>query len=128
MRKCKDNLYSHFFSYNSINHTCTVFESCTRSKTLELVEYIPLMIVHVSQYMIHGTYSTNSRVLDAVHDSITVYVLQYITVQGDSHLRVHFVLVLAQPSSPFSSVNGRLLSCTFDLGIHIIKKTFPSLD
>jgi hypothetical protein len=28
--------------------------------------------VHVLQYRVHSTYSTNSKVLDRVHDSITV--------------------------------------------------------
>ncbi len=74
--------------------TCTVIESCTASKTLELVEYVPRTVipgtystnsrildtVHVLQYRVHSTYSTNSEVLDLVHDSITVHVSQY-TVQ-----------------------------------------------
>ncbi len=72
--------------------TCTVIEACTWSKTLELVEYVlstlycntctGSSIVEFLEYLpcitVHGTNSTNSRVLDAVRDSIIVHVAQYI--------------------------------------------------
>ncbi len=67
---------------------CTVIESCTRSKTLELVEYVLCtlycntctgssileFVEYVPGITVRGTYSTNSRVLDVVHDPITVHV------------------------------------------------------
>jgi hypothetical protein len=46
MRK-KNSICAPIFSYNPINHTCTVIESCTQSKTLELVEYILYTVLHV---------------------------------------------------------------------------------
>ncbi len=81
-----NSIWAPTFSYNPINHTCTVIESCTWSKTLELVESVICNVihgtystnswildpVHVLQYRVHSTYSTNSKVLDRVHDSITV--------------------------------------------------------
>jgi hypothetical protein len=60
--------------------TCTIIESRTASKTLELVEFVPCTVIHgrysknstildpviVLQYRVDSTYSTNSKVLDLV--------------------------------------------------------------
>ncbi len=52
------------------------------------------------QYItVHDKNSANSRVLNLVHDVITVHVSQCMTVQGNVLFRVHFVLILAQPST-----------------------------
>jgi hypothetical protein len=65
---------------------CTVIKSYTRSKTLELVEYvlctlyyntctgskIQELVEYVPCITVHSTYSTNSKVLDRVHDSDAV--------------------------------------------------------
>ncbi len=57
---------------------CTLIESCTQFENLELVENVLCTVIwildplHVLQYRVHSTYSTNSKVLDGVHDSIAV--------------------------------------------------------
>jgi hypothetical protein len=51
-------------------------------------------IYHSTCITVHSTYSTNSKVLNPVHDLSTVHILLY----GNIQFRVHFVLVFAQPS------------------------------
>ncbi len=63
--------------------SCIVIKSCTHPETLKFL------------IRAHGI---NSKVLDLVHELFRVHVSQFMIVQDKVQFKIHFVLVLAQPS------------------------------
>ncbi len=66
-----------------------MIESYTGSKALEFVDYVPCTLMD-------GTYSTNSKILDVVHDSIRVHRSEYMVRILNSKVsdRVHDLMLV----------------------------------
>ncbi len=87
-----------------------MIESCTGSKALEFIDYVSCTVMN-------GTYSTNSKILDGVDDSIRVHRSEYMVQILNSKVsdRVHDLIRVHRAEYVVQILNSKVSDRVHDL-------------